>query len=93
MSWSRDQCELLIDEYQKHPCLYAVKSLSYRNKHARAAAFESIAKCLKQLKSLVTISEIKQKLSGLRGNFMTEHRKCMNSQTSGAGEEEVAVIF
>ncbi|KAL1498404.1 hypothetical protein ABEB36_009210 [Hypothenemus hampei] len=89
MSWSREQCELLIDEYQKYPCLYAVKSNLYKNKHARNKALESITSILKSIKPNVTLNEIKQKLAGLKSTFLAEHKKSLNSKVSGVGEDQI----
>ncbi|KAF5305357.1 hypothetical protein FQR65_LT18710 [Abscondita terminalis] len=69
MSWSREQCQLLIEEVQKYPCLYAVKSPHYKNKHARQTALEHIQESLQLIKPNVSIGDIKAKFNGLKSNF------------------------
>ncbi|XP_044744758.1 uncharacterized protein LOC123306703 [Coccinella septempunctata] len=91
MSWSRDQVSLLIEEYHKYPCLYAVKSPMYRNKHARNTAIEAIEASLKTLRPSVTSQEIKSKFQALKTNFMNEHRKHVQSMKSGAGQDEIYI--
>ncbi|XP_063920324.1 uncharacterized protein LOC135135232 [Zophobas morio] len=91
MSWSRQQCETLIEEYQKYACLYAVKSPQYKNKHARQSALEKIQEQLEPLRANVTLTEIKAKISGMRTNFLSEFRKWNASKHSGAGEDSTYV--
>ncbi|KAK4886224.1 hypothetical protein RN001_002495 [Aquatica leii] len=57
MSWPREQCEVLIDEYQKHPCLYIVKMPLYKNKHARESALNAIQGAVRHLKPTVSINK------------------------------------
>ncbi|CAG9820734.1 unnamed protein product [Phaedon cochleariae] len=89
MSWSKEQVICLIDEYRKYPCLYAVKSKLYSNKHARQEAFEKIESALKSLRSSVTVMEIKVKLAGLRATYISEYKKHVNSLKSGQGSDDV----
>ncbi|KAB0804435.1 hypothetical protein PPYR_01405 [Photinus pyralis] len=93
MSWSREQCEVLIDEYQRHSCLYAVKSAQYKNKHSRQNALQQIQAVLQPLKPSVTINDIKLKFNGLKNNFLTEYKKWNRSRRSGAGDEDGDGIY
>ncbi|XP_031349251.1 uncharacterized protein LOC116175315 [Photinus pyralis] len=88
MSWSREQCEILIQEYQKHPCLYATKSVLYKNRHARQHALEKIEAVLKEVRPSVTINEIKTKFGGLKTNFLNEYKKWNVSRRSGACDND-----
>ncbi|KAK4886283.1 hypothetical protein RN001_002554 [Aquatica leii] len=89
--WSQEQETELINEYQKYPCLYAVKSKDYKNRHARAKALENIQAHLNIYKKDVTASDIKTKFNALKSNFMTEYKKVVASQKSGADDEDVYV--
>ncbi|KAK4882608.1 hypothetical protein RN001_005927 [Aquatica leii] len=91
MSWSHEQVTTLIDLYREKPCLYVVKSPIYKNKHARQAAWEFICRSLTQLRPATTISEIKNKINGLRTNFISEYRKWQKSKCSGVGDDDVYV--
>jgi translation initiation factor IF-3 len=75
---------MLIDEYQKHPCLYAVKSPPYKNKHARQKSLEAIEASLRKTKPHISQNDIK--IKWLRNNFFNERKKVKSSKVSGAGE-------
>ncbi|GLV42910.1 uncharacterized protein CBL_08547 [Carabus blaptoides fortunei] len=89
MSWSREQVQYLIDLYKCKPCLYAVKTVNYKNKHARNAAWNEIYTSLKDVRPATTINEIKNKINSLRTNFSAEYRKIIKSKNSGAGTDEL----
>ncbi|KAK9882931.1 hypothetical protein WA026_023818 [Henosepilachna vigintioctopunctata] len=89
MSWSKDQVIILIEEYQKHECLYAVKSKLFKNRHARQKALEEIQSILKKIRPEVNISEIKSKFQALKSNFITEYKKYTDSQRSGMATEDI----
>ncbi|KAF5307557.1 hypothetical protein FQR65_LT18397 [Abscondita terminalis] len=93
MSWSREQCQLLIEEVQKYTCLYAVKSPHYKNTHARQTALEHIQESLQLIKPNVSIGNIKAKFNGLKSNFQVEYRKWNSSRCSGAGDDENNSIY
>ena len=90
MSWSREQCVVLIEEYKKNPRLYAIKSQLHKNTHARQAALENIKAALINVKPSVTIAEIKSKFNGLKTNFLTEYKKWKVSKHSGIEEDGVS---
>uniref|UniRef100_A0A1Y1MH02 MADF domain-containing protein n=1 Tax=Photinus pyralis TaxID=7054 RepID=A0A1Y1MH02_PHOPY len=89
MSWSNREVRVLIEEVQKYPCLYLVKSANYKNKHARNEALASIVKALLPLRPGVCENDIKAKFNGIKSNFFSEHRKVLASQKSGAGSDDV----
>uniref|UniRef100_A0A1Y1MVI3 MADF domain-containing protein n=2 Tax=Photinus pyralis TaxID=7054 RepID=A0A1Y1MVI3_PHOPY len=66
-----------------------VTSPLYKNKHARNAALQNIAECLKSMGRNVTIPEIKVKWNGLRTNYLSELRKYESTQKSGAGADDI----
>jgi translation initiation factor IF-3 len=80
---------MLIDEYQNHPCLYAVKSPQYKNKHVRQTALERIEYLLIKMKPQIIKNDIKIKWNGIRNNFLNEYKKVKNSKVSGAGLREL----
>ncbi|KAK9744622.1 Alcohol dehydrogenase transcription factor Myb/SANT-like [Popillia japonica] len=88
MSWSHEQVEELIELYKARPCLYAIKTPQYKNRHARTKALEEIETALKNIRRNTTVAEIKAKINTLRSNFLAEVRKIKNIK-SGAGEDEV----
>uniref|UniRef100_A0A1Y1NJ70 MADF domain-containing protein n=1 Tax=Photinus pyralis TaxID=7054 RepID=A0A1Y1NJ70_PHOPY len=88
MAWSQREVCVLIEEYKKHPCLYAVKSKQYTNKHLRQKALEDVEAALISIKPHITINEIKTKFNGLKTTFAAEHKKHLQSFRSGAGNED-----
>nr|CAI5842497.1 unnamed protein product [Callosobruchus analis] len=93
MSWSREQVQALIEQYRQNPCLYAVRSAAYKNRHARQAALETIHANIAALRPSVTMAEIKTKFQGLRSTFTAEHKKYQSSLRSGAGTDQVCIIY
>ncbi|KAF5298952.1 hypothetical protein FQR65_LT09501 [Abscondita terminalis] len=89
MSWAKEQVTILIDEHQKYPSLYAVKSKEYKNKHSRTQALESIEKVIRAVRKDVTVNEIKNKFHGLKTTFLNECRKHEQSLKSGAGDDDI----
>ena len=41
-SWTQEQIAMLIDAYQGHPCLYAIKDKGYHNKLKRNQALSAV---------------------------------------------------
>lgn len=93
MSWNKQEVSLLIEQYQKHPCLYATKNPVYKNKHARLDALNKIQRALEEVKPGITINEIKLKFNALKSTFLVEHRKQEASRHSGAGDDRVYHII
>nr|XP_023024980.1 uncharacterized protein LOC111513051 [Leptinotarsa decemlineata] len=91
MVWSSAHISTLIEEYQKYPCLYAVKHPLHRNRNARANALTKICEVLCELRPETTIEEIKTKFSSLRTTFLSEKRKMEKAIKSGAGVDCVYV--
>nr|CAI5867942.1 unnamed protein product [Callosobruchus analis] len=60
MSWSREQVQALIEQYRQNPCLYAVRSAAYKNRHARQAALESVHVNIAALRRLSRWLRLKQ---------------------------------
>ncbi|KAK9754656.1 Alcohol dehydrogenase transcription factor Myb/SANT-like [Popillia japonica] len=87
MSWSHEQIEEPIELYKAWPCLCAVKTWQYKNRHARTKGLEEIETALKKITRNTTVAEIKAKMNTLRSNFLAEARKIKNIK-SGAGEDE-----
>lgn len=93
MSWSKNQVQQLIDLYQKHACLYAVKDKHYKNKHARTEALSTICTEMCKIRPGTTIVEIKNKFNNLRTNFLCQYRKYINGFHSGMAGDEVCTYM
>lgn len=53
--------KMLIEEYEKYPCLYNVKSKDYQNKQLRDKCLQKILESLQKVKTSVSVEEIKKK--------------------------------
>lgn len=91
-SWTQNQIEALIDSYELHPCLYAVKHKDYHNKYKRNMALEEIVKKLNMLRPGTTIQDINKKIQGLRNTYSVERKKVLEATRSGMGEDEVCIV-
>ena len=46
MEWTDNKTKLLIEEFEKHPCLYNCKLDSYHNRDLRAVSWQRVAEVL-----------------------------------------------
>jgi len=84
-SWTQNQIEALIDSYELHPSLYAVKHKDYHNKYKRNMALEEIVKKLNMLRLGTAIQDINKKIQGLRNTYSVERKKVLEATRSGMG--------
>lgn len=91
MVWSSEHVSTLIEEYQKYPCLYAIKHPLYHNRNARVNALTKICEVLCEVRPKTTVEEIKVKFSSLRTTFLSEKRKMEKAIKSGAGVDCVSI--
>lgn len=89
MSWTKEQIELLITEYEKYPCLWEIKNPQYHNRAKRTAAISNILVEIKSVRPNTTENEIVKKWTGLRNTYISEHKKVLDSTKSGQGTDEV----
>ncbi|CAH1957435.1 unnamed protein product [Acanthoscelides obtectus] len=89
MSWNREEVTLLLEEYQKWPNLYKVKSANYKNRNLRRQALDAVVQALRSLKPNVTAQDVQAKFQALKQNASKERRKCLESQRSGAGSDDI----
>ncbi|XP_066993395.2 uncharacterized protein [Anabrus simplex] len=86
--WSKEAVSVLIDEYQKHPCMYVAKSPLYHNRKARRDAENKIADVVSEIRPNTNPNEVKAKINGLRTQFTNERNKYMKSCHSGMGLDD-----
>ncbi|XP_063222863.1 uncharacterized protein LOC134531168 [Bacillus rossius redtenbacheri] len=87
--WCVEHVECLIENYEKYPCLYNVKSPIYHNKHARNEALAAIASAVSELRPGTSVDEVKNKFAKLRSHFVAEFSKKKTSEKSGTGTDEI----
>ena len=90
--WNKDLIRLLIEEYEKRPCLWKIKSEVYHDRRLKATAYQSLLEKIKdsapEATIKLTLPDLK-KIDNLRSSFRREHNKVVTSMKSGAGAEEV----
>ncbi|KAF5271422.1 hypothetical protein FQR65_LT17618 [Abscondita terminalis] len=89
MLWTTESVGILIDEYQKYPCLYIIKHPLYHNRNSRTEGLKNISEIVNSVRPGTTIEEIKTKWSSLRSTYIAEKRKYENSLKSGSGTDYV----
>ncbi|XP_063919698.1 uncharacterized protein LOC135134795 [Zophobas morio] len=89
--WTKSTMEKFIIQFEKYPCLYDVKHQFYKNKHARAEAYNKIVETLKKENEglKVTVEEAKKKITNLRSQYNHELNKIRASTHSGMGTDEI----
>lgn len=90
MNWTTDQISLLIEGYSKYRPLYVVKDKDYHNKHKRNLCLQNIVDTLSVIRPETTVEDVQKKWTGLRNTYATERKKCLASQGTGTGEDEVS---
>ncbi|KAL1490127.1 hypothetical protein ABEB36_012867 [Hypothenemus hampei] len=73
MTWTNEQISLLIETYERYPCLYFVKHKDYHNKHLRSLALTEVAKELQTLRPTCTEQEVQKKFLGLRTTYAVNY--------------------
>lgn len=74
-----------LEEYRRHPCLWQVKALDYKNKVKRAASYARLVEvCKKHLFGVGADEElVKKKINNLRTSFRKEWRRVKAAKKSG----------
>ncbi|XP_066589548.1 uncharacterized protein [Prorops nasuta] len=87
--WENAQVLSLIEAYKEEPCLYAVTSPNYHNKHLRSEALKRICATVGTIRPGTTETECSMKFHNLRTQFHIENNKLKNSMKSGVGTEDI----
>ena len=89
--WSRNAIEILIDEYQKHPCLWDAKSKYYLDRNARIDACKNICSVLTSIYPHIAfdVDKIKKKIHTMRSQHRVVKNKVDASMKPGSGFDSV----
>ena len=87
IQWPRDAVNILIDEYQEHPCLWDMKSKSYIDRNAKRIAYRNICKRLMAIYPHIAFDneKIKKKIHTIRNQYRIETNKMKSSMKPGSG--------
>lgn len=80
-----------LSTYQKHPCLWKIKSKEYVDRNKREEAYQLLVEILKQINPDADVDVVKRKLNSMRSCFRKEFKKVQDLKKTGTGSEEVYV--
>ncbi|XP_044255795.1 uncharacterized protein LOC123005850 isoform X2 [Tribolium madens] len=82
--WSREYSAILINFYKSYPCLYSMLHPHYKNKKKREDAVKKITeKLMEATGKYFHSSDVRRKISLIRGQFLYEYKKIKNSESKG----------
>lgn len=90
MKWIKEAILCLIEAYKEEPCLYAVNTPNYHNKHVRSEALKNVCAAVSVLRPGTVQNECTTKFHNLRNQFNIENAKVKSSMKSGIGINDVS---
>ncbi|XP_018011027.1 uncharacterized protein LOC108668349 [Hyalella azteca] len=87
--WSKDHSRLFIRLYEKHPCLWKLKSDAYKDRGAKSQAYKDIIENMKHVVPGISVPIIKRKINTLRGQFRREVRLMLASRETAMLPEQM----
>lgn len=88
MEWTQDQVFKLIEEYRERPQLWNSKFPEYSDKNLRQRHLEELSFLFE-----TDIETIRNKIYGLRTQYLSEQKKVLDSLTSGSGNKLNTLII
>jgi len=86
--WTNEAVYSLIEAYKEEPCLYAVNTPNYHNKHIRSKALQKVCAAV-SLDLELRKTECSIKFHSLRNQFNIENAKVKASIKSGSSIDDV----
>lgn len=90
MKWTKEAILCLIEAYKEEPCLYAVNTPNYHNKHVRSEALKNVCAAVSVLRPGTVQNECTTKFHNLRNQFNIENAKVKSSMKSGIDINDVS---
>nr|CAI5870088.1 unnamed protein product [Callosobruchus analis] len=87
--WNSETTIKFIQEFKSYECLWNHKSVSFKNKLAKDAAYQKIVQEMNI--AGFGVPEAKRKMRTLRSTYYQEKKKIQNSMRSGSGSDTVYV--
>ncbi|GLV38666.1 uncharacterized protein CBL_05665 [Carabus blaptoides fortunei] len=81
--WTREATSILIEEYQANDCMWMTTSPFYRNKQKRTEALVQIALKVSKCRSQTSVEDIKNKINGIRTQYVSEINKLIIAGNRG----------
>ncbi|KYN23228.1 hypothetical protein ALC57_04372 [Trachymyrmex cornetzi] len=89
--WTKEAILCLIEAYKEEPCLYAINTPNYHNKHLRSEALKKVCAAVSMYRPETVESECTAKFHNLRNQFNIENTKVKSSIKSGIGTNDVSM--
>ncbi|XP_050303002.1 uncharacterized protein LOC126740877 [Anthonomus grandis grandis] len=80
-----------IELYRSFPCLWKIKSKRYSDRNAKQQAYESMIEKMREFDVGANKETVVKKINSLRTAYRRKLKKVIDSERSGAGEEDVYV--
>jgi len=87
--WNSETTIKFIQEFKTYECLWNQKSPTYKNKHAKEAAYQKLIEEMHIAD--FGVPEVKKKMRTLRSTYYQEKKKIQNSIRSGNGTDTLYV--
>ncbi|XP_076057232.1 uncharacterized protein LOC143034769 [Oratosquilla oratoria] len=78
-----------IDIYRSEPSIWRIKSKEYSDRQKKAAAYERLAKKLREVEPEADRETVVKKINNIRSTYRRELKKVVSSKKSGCGAEDV----
>lgn len=80
-----------IELYKSYPCLWLVKSKDYSNRNAKNKAYNILVEKLQTVDPDANRDSVVKKINALRSAYRKQLKKVIDSEKSGAGEEDIYI--
>lgn len=80
-----------IELYKSFPCLWKVKSKQYSDRNAKSQAYEILIEKMQTVDKNANRETVVKKINSMRTTYRKELKKVLDSERSGAGEDEIYV--
>lgn len=80
-----------IELYQSFPCLWKIKCREYSDRNAKAQAYDILIEKLQTVNPEANRDSVVKKINSLRTTYRKELKRVLESERSGAGEEDIYV--
>lgn len=90
-SWSKDFLLEFIEMFRAQEILWKVKCNDYHNKSKRNVCYDILLTKVQEIDPTANRDLIAKKINNLRSTFRKEHKKVVESKTSGTGADDLYV--
>ena len=89
VEWKREEVRSLIAAYREQPCLWNVKSKTYKDRNAKDMALKKVYNEMQIIDDNITFESMKIKIHTIRSQFKRELKLIRESKKSGTSTFDV----